>query len=66
MYAAIQEDAKRLGYERVLCHNDTYAPNYLCSDTQEVYLIDWEYAGLIMQQMILDVFYADMIGQISR
>ena len=46
MYAAIQEDAKRLGYERVLCHNDTYAPNYLCSDTQEVYLIDWEYAGL--------------------
>ena len=46
LYAAIQEDAKRLGYERVLCHNDTYAPNYLCSDTQEVYLIDWEYAGL--------------------
>ena len=34
LYAAIQEDAKRLGYEQVLCHNDTYAPNYLCSDTQ--------------------------------
>ena len=29
-----------------MCHNDTYAPNYLHNDEGEIYLIDWEYAGL--------------------
>lgn len=31
---------------RVLCHNDTYAPNYLVTEKGEMYLIDWEYAGI--------------------
>ena len=46
LYFEIQKDAERLGYQRVLCHNDTYAPNYLRDDEENVYLIDWEYAGL--------------------
>lgn len=29
-----------------LCHNDTYAPNYLVTLDGEMYLIDWEYAGI--------------------
>lgn len=46
LYFEIQKDAERLGYQRVLCHNDTYAPNYLRDDEENIYLIDWEYAGL--------------------
>jgi CTP:phosphocholine cytidylyltransferase-like protein/thiamine kinase-like enzyme len=46
LYALLQADARRLGFDRVLCHNDTYAPNYLIDDRGEIYLIDWEYAGL--------------------
>lgn len=42
----VEEDAKRKNMERVLCHNDTYEPNYLVTKTGEMYLIDWEYAGL--------------------
>lgn len=30
----------------VPCHNDTVPENFLQSDSGEVYLIDWEYAGL--------------------
>lgn len=33
-------------HTRVLCHNDTYAPNYLVKADGEMYLIDWEYAGV--------------------
>ena len=46
LYACIQTDAKRLGYGLVLCHNDTYEPNYLIDNKGKIYLIDWEYAGL--------------------
>lgn len=42
----VKTDAKRLGIERVLCHNDTYVPNYLATTDGDLYLIDWEYAGL--------------------
>lgn len=31
---------------RVLCHNDVYAPNYLVQENGDMYLIDWEYAGV--------------------
>ena len=41
----LKADAKRLGYELVMCHNDTYEPNYLATKDGELYLIDWEYAG---------------------
>ena len=46
LYALVKHDAKRLGYGLVLCHNDTYEPNYLYDSNGEIYLIDWEYAGL--------------------
>lgn len=46
LYSAIKDDAERLGYGLVLCHNDTYEPNYLYDDTGEMFLIDWEYAGM--------------------
>ncbi len=46
LYELVKADAKRLGYGLVLCHNDTYAPNYLCDDQGRMYLIDWEYAGV--------------------
>lgn len=42
----LKEDAERLGIKRVLCHNDVYEPNYIVSGDGEMYLIDWEYAGL--------------------
>jgi thiamine kinase-like enzyme len=46
LYKAIKMDAKKLGYGLVLCHNDTYEPNYLIDNKGTMYLIDWEYAGL--------------------
>lgn len=32
--------------EYVLCHNDLYEPNYLTTSNGDMYLIDWEYAGI--------------------
>mgnify|MGYP001171191602 FL=1 len=46
LYNYIKDDAKELGYKLVLCHNDVYAPNYLYDSNENIYLIDWEYAGL--------------------
>jgi thiamine kinase-like enzyme len=46
LYPLVKADAARLGYGLVLCHNDTYEPNYLQDDKGDIYLIDWEYAGL--------------------
>src|SRR5699024_6910231 len=53
-FSLLIEKAKRLdkylkndGYrELALCHNDTYAPNYLVTEDNKMYLIDWEYAGI--------------------
>lgn len=44
--AYVKADAERLGYEKVCCHNDTYEPNFLSTKDGDLYLIDWEYAGL--------------------
>lgn len=46
LYPLVKADAERLGYGLVLCHNDIYEPNYLYDDKGDIYLIDWEYAGL--------------------
>lgn len=46
LYEFIKADAARLGYSLVLCHNDTYEPNFLIDKNKEIYLIDWEYAGM--------------------
>ena len=42
----MKADARRKGYDLVLCHNDVYEPNYLIDKNGSMYLIDWEYAGL--------------------
>jgi CTP:phosphocholine cytidylyltransferase-like protein/thiamine kinase-like enzyme len=42
----LKKDAKRLGIKSVYCHNDVYEPNFLVTSTNDMYLIDWEYAGL--------------------
>lgn len=42
----VKSDAERMGIKRVLCHNDTYEPNYLATKNGDLYLIDWEYAGI--------------------
>lgn len=46
LYEYIKSDAKRLGYGLVLCHNDIYEPNYLYDNKGNIFLIDWEYAGM--------------------
>lgn len=46
LYKYVKEDAARLGFKKVLCHNDTYPPNYLIDNVGEIFLIDWEYAGI--------------------
>ncbi len=46
LYPLVKADAQRMGFGLVLCHNDTYEPNYLYDDKGNIYLIDWEYAGL--------------------
>lgn len=42
----VKEEGEALGLEKVLCHNDVYEPNYIVTKTGDMYLIDWEYAGL--------------------
>lgn len=42
----LKQDAHRLGIKRVWCHNDIYEPNFIVTFNDEIYLIDWEYAGL--------------------
>ena len=42
----LKKDAERLGIRKVMCHNDTYEPNFLATRDGDLYLIDWEYAGL--------------------
>lgn len=46
LYCYVKNDAKKMGYNLVPCHNDTYEPNFLYDSDGKVYLIDWEYAGL--------------------
>lgn len=45
LYPMVKADAKKQGFDLVLCHNDVYEPNCVY-DEENVYLIDWEYAGL--------------------
>jgi len=42
----LKADAERMGIKPVICHNDTYEPNYLATTDGDLYLIDWEYAGM--------------------
>lgn len=46
LYEYIKKDADVVGDKLALCHNDTYEPNYLIDSDGDIYLIDWEYAGI--------------------
>lgn len=46
LYTYLKEEAIDLNYGLVICHNDVYEPNYLYDNNGDVFLIDWEYAGL--------------------
>ena len=42
----VDKESEKYGFKKVLCHNDVYEPNYIATSTKDLYLIDWEYAGL--------------------
>lgn len=44
--AFADEESEKLGIKKVLCHNDVYEPNFIATADGDLYLIDWEYAGL--------------------
>lgn len=45
VYKFAEEEATEYNIKKVLCHNDVYEANYIY-DGCNLYLIDWEYAGL--------------------
>jgi thiamine kinase-like enzyme len=42
----VDEESEKFGMKKVLCHNDVYEPNYISTSNGDLYLIDWEYAGI--------------------
>lgn len=42
----LSEIMSKLDVELRPCHNDTIAENFIKSDNDRIYLIDWEYAGM--------------------
>lgn len=42
----VDEESEKYNIQKVLCHNDVYEPNYIATANGDMYLIDWEYAGL--------------------
>ena len=45
-FAPFIYEKSKVVYDLVLCHNDTYEPNYLYDDKDAMFLIDWEHAGM--------------------
>lgn len=44
--SALKKERKKNNIELTVCHNDVYDPNFIATKEGELYLIDWEYAGL--------------------
>ena len=42
----VKADHERYGIDLVVSHNDVYEPNYIATSEGDMYLIDWEYAGI--------------------
>lgn len=42
-----------------LCHCDTYAPNWMINDEDEIYLIDWEYSAMSHPGVDVGYFMVD-------
>ena len=46
LIATLIEFLKKDKAENVLCHGDSYSPNFLLNEQDEMSLIDWEYSGM--------------------
>ena len=46
LIATLIEFLKKDKVEKVLCHGDSYSPNFLLNEQEEMSLIDWEYSGM--------------------
>ena len=46
LIATLIEFLKKDKVEKVLCHGDSYSPNFLLNEQDEMSLIDWEYSGM--------------------
>ena len=42
----VKKEQEEHGIGLVISHNDVYEPNYIVNSHDEMYLIDWEYAGI--------------------
>lgn len=43
----LKEERKKYKIEMVVSHNDVYEPNFIATKEGDLYLIDWEYAGIM-------------------
>lgn len=55
---------KNIGFENKISHNDTLAENFILSKDDNMYLIDWEYAGNNDQAWDLTSFLIE--GELSK
>ena len=39
-------EQEKYGIDLVISHNNVYEPNYIATADNDMYLIDWEYAGI--------------------
>lgn len=46
LIATLIEFLKKDKAKKVLCHGDSYSPNFLLNEQDEMSLIDWEYSGM--------------------
>ncbi len=42
----VEMEREKYSIELVISHNDVYEPNYIATANNELFLIDWEYAGI--------------------
>lgn len=42
----LKKDSEENGFPWVLSHGDVYEPNFLATEDDQLYLIDWEYSGI--------------------
>ena len=42
----VKLEQEKYGFDPVISHNDVYEPNYIATEENDMYLIDWEYAGI--------------------
>lgn len=43
----LKEERKKYNIQMVVSHNDVYEPNFIATKNGDLYLIDWEYAGIM-------------------